>query len=98
MTDGSDATLQSLRLKYNAALAAHQGRMRALTEASMAGTAPSRELVEAEVRARRELDRARERLLAGMTEAITGLPAVPAPHEIGPAGRVAAKEPLDPPS
>lgn len=71
MTDGNDAT-RSLRLKYNAALAAHQGCRRALTEASMAGTGPSPALVDNEAKARRELDRARDALLAAMTEAITG--------------------------
>jgi len=72
MTDGNDATRRSLRLKYNAALAAHQGCLRAFTEASMAGSAPSIALVENEAKAREELDLARERLLAAMTEAITG--------------------------
>jgi hypothetical protein len=71
MTSGNDAT-RSLRLKYNAAVAAHKGCMRALTEASMAGTAPSAALVENEAKARRELDLARDALLAAMTEAITG--------------------------
>jgi hypothetical protein len=71
MTGKNDAT-RSLRLTYNAALAAHQGCMRALTEASMAGTPPSALLVESEAKARRALDLARERLLAAMTEAITG--------------------------
>jgi uncharacterized protein involved in exopolysaccharide biosynthesis len=72
MTGVKTSTLQALRLQYNAALAAQQGCMRALIEASMAGTLASAALVEREARARQELDRARERLLAAMTEAITG--------------------------
>jgi hypothetical protein len=72
---GREAKLQALRLTYNAALAAHQGCLRALTEATMAGTAAPAALVESESRARRELERARDRLLAAMTEAITGQPA-----------------------
>src|SRR5687768_1015237 len=72
MQGQNDATLQSLRLKYNAAVAAHQGCVRALMEASKAGGMPPSTLVENEVRARRELDRVRDGLLAAMTEAITG--------------------------
>jgi hypothetical protein len=74
MTGVKTSTLQALRLRYNAALAAQQGCMRALIEASMAGTVASAALVESEARARAELDQARERLLAAMTEAITGEP------------------------
>jgi hypothetical protein len=75
MTGAKDSTLQALRLKYNAAVAAHQGCLRMLTEAAMAGKTPSAALVENEGRARRELDLARDRLLAAITEAITGQPA-----------------------
>jgi hypothetical protein len=71
----NDATLQALRLKYNAALDAHSGCLRALTDATLAGaTVPSAALLEAEAKARQELDRARDRLLAALTEAITGQP------------------------
>jgi uncharacterized protein (DUF58 family) len=80
MTAMTDSTLQALRLRYNAALAAHQGCLRALREAGMAGTPVSAALRDNETRARRELEQARERLLAAMTEAITGQPAeAPAP-------------------
>ena len=41
-------------------------------EARKAGGAPPAALVENEARARRELDRVRDGLLAAMTEAITG--------------------------
>jgi hypothetical protein len=74
MTGAKDATLQALRLKYNAAFAAHQQSLRALSEARLAGSTPSAALVERETRARQEVERAREGLLAAMTEAITGRP------------------------
>jgi hypothetical protein len=92
MTGVKDSTLQALRLKYNAALAAHQGCVRALTEAGMGGTPPSSAAIEAEARASAELERARTALLAAMTEAITGRPVGqpdpapprPPPHPRGP--------------
>ena len=86
MTGAKDATLRTLRLKYNAALAAQQGCTRALTEANMAGTTPSAELVAQEARARQQLEHAREQLRAAMTEAITGQKA----------GEPIAGEPLPP--
>jgi hypothetical protein len=91
---GHDATLQTLRLKYNAALAAHQGCTRALTEAMMAGTTPDKALVESEAKAREALNLARERLLAAMTQSITGEAATepPAP-EPRPARRPSEGEP-----
>lgn len=52
--------------------------MRALNEAAMAGVSASPALVESEAKARRELDLARKRLLAAMTDAITGGPEPPA--------------------
>jgi hypothetical protein len=79
-----DAPLQTLRLKYNAAVTAHQGCMRALTEASMAGAGPSHALVESEAKARQELERAREQLLAAMTQAITGKAAPAEPTRSAP--------------
>ena len=51
MSGSRDTTLQALRLKYNAPLAAHQGCMRALTEASMAGAIASSALIESEAKA-----------------------------------------------
>jgi hypothetical protein len=72
MTGVKDSTLQALRLKYNAALAAHQGCLRALLEAAMAGAPPAAAALESEDRARQALEQARERLLAAMTESITG--------------------------
>ena len=82
---GHEATLQTLRLKYNAALAAHQGCTRALTEAMMAGAGPDKALVESEAKAREALNLARERLLAAMTQSITGE---------APAAEPSAPEPL----
>ena len=83
MAGRKDATLQTLRLKYNAALAAHQGCMRALTEALMAGASPTETLVASEAKARETLNAARERLLAAMTESITGEPATADPSASG---------------
>jgi hypothetical protein len=85
MRGNREARLQALRFRYNAALAGHQGCMRALTEAAMAGSRPPAPLVESEARARQELERARERLLAAITEAITGQPAERAPGAPPPA-------------
>jgi hypothetical protein len=92
---GQEATLQTLRLKYNAALAAHQGCTRALTEAMMAGTTPDKALVESEAKAREALNLARERLLAAMTQSITGeAPAAePSAAEPRPARRPSEGEP-----
>jgi hypothetical protein len=72
MTGVTNPKLQALRLKYNAAVTAQRGCVRALAEANRARTAPSAELVENEERARRQLEQARVQLLAAMTEAITG--------------------------
>jgi hypothetical protein len=62
----NDTTVQSLRLKYNAAVAAHQSCAQALAEAGLAGNVPTEGLVEKEARARAELDRARQQLHAAM--------------------------------
>ena len=65
-----EAALRGLRLKYNAAYSAYQSCVRALSEVSMAGEAPSAELLENEAKALRELTGARANLLAAMnTEA-----------------------------
>jgi hypothetical protein len=97
MRGRNDATLQALRLKYNAALAAHSGCLRALTDATIAGAAvPSAALLEAEAKARQELDRARDGLLAALTEAITGqAAAAPAPRAAQPAPPGPAEFPPD---
>jgi hypothetical protein len=92
MKSANDTTVQSLRLKYNAALAAHQGCLRALMDATMAGTDPAA-LVDNEARARLELDRVRDQLLAAMTEAITGRKAGEALSKQTPANSVEADSP-----
>jgi hypothetical protein len=83
-------------MSYNAALAGHQGCMRALTEAAMAGAKPPTALVESEARARQELERARDRLLAAITEAITGQPADPPTAGAPPPSESANPDPSTP--
>jgi hypothetical protein len=68
--------IDALRRKYNAAFAAHHVCDRALIGARNAGDTPSPEAKEAELRTREELTRARDQLLAAITEAITGHAAV----------------------
>ena len=60
--------LQALRMKYNAAYTAYRSCVEALSNGSMAGEAPSPELLEKEANALRELTRARAKLLAAMGE------------------------------
>ena len=67
-----DPTVQSLRLKYNAALAAHHESMRTLNEASMSGSPLSAAAVEKEARARAELERARAQLYDAMAAIVAG--------------------------
>ena len=67
-----DQSIRTLRLTYNAAVAAHANCSRSITEARMSGQAPSPDLVEAEANARIKLNEARTKLLAAMTESITG--------------------------
>jgi hypothetical protein len=68
----NDPAIQSLRLKYNAAVAAHKDCSRALMEASMRGDLPTASLVDAETKARTTMNDVRAQLLAAMTQAITG--------------------------
>ena len=65
-------TIQSLRLRYNLVLAAHRECHRALLNARAQGCSPSPELVEADAKARVELEDVRAKLLAAMTLVITG--------------------------
>jgi hypothetical protein len=62
--------IQALRLRYNAALAAHADCSRRLIEALMAGQSPSQPLVEAEAKARATVDDARKDLHAAMAKAL----------------------------
>ena len=68
----SGPATQSLRLTYNAALTAHQDCARAVRLAVIEGLDPSHAVVEAETKARRQLDEARHKLLGGMSKAMTG--------------------------
>jgi hypothetical protein len=72
-----DQATQSLRLTYNAAVAAHADCSRALTEASMRGEAPSPALVEAALAARLKLEDSRARLHAAMASALGPIPEPP---------------------
>ena len=64
--------ISSLRMQYNAALAAHSAAKRALIEATVSGIKPSAELVDTATRASAALEDVRAKLLAEMTKAITG--------------------------
>ena len=61
------AALQTLRMRYNVVLTAHQNCVRALTEANMSG-APTAELVANEAKARQALAETRATLLAAMAD------------------------------
>ena len=61
------AALQTLRMRYNVVLTAHQNCLRALTEANMSG-APTAELVAKEAQARETLAETRAALLAAISE------------------------------
>ena len=50
------AEIDSLRMKYNADLAAHRDRIRSLAEAHAQGVVPSQDLIEAQANARLDLD------------------------------------------
>ena len=62
----SEADLRTLRARYNAAYSAYQSCLIALNEAAATGAAPSKELLESEAKALRELTEARGNLLAAM--------------------------------
>ena len=70
-----DPNVQALRLKYNAAFAAHQICARGLTEARMGGTTPPTAAVASEAQARFGLVSARAALFAAMA-AIVAQPVV----------------------
>jgi hypothetical protein len=61
-----DPNVQALRLKYNAAFAAHQASARGLSQAGVGGTVPSSAAVDSEARARVGLVSARAALFAAM--------------------------------
>jgi hypothetical protein len=68
----NNATIESLRLRYNVALTAYHASKRALIAAASGGGTPSPELVETEKACRATMDDVRAKLLAAMTVAITG--------------------------
>jgi hypothetical protein len=68
----NNSLIQSLRLQYNAAMTAHKASRQALIGATIEGATPSAELVDAEARARTQLEDIRAKLLAAMTSAIMG--------------------------
>jgi hypothetical protein len=68
-----DPTVQALRLKYNAAFAAHQASAKGLTEAGLGGMTPPPAAVANEAQARFGLVSARAALFAAMA-AIVALP------------------------
>ena len=70
----NNPAINSLRARFNVAVAAHQASAQALRDASQ-GAAPSPDLVEAEAKARLRLEEARGKLLAAITSAITGVDA-----------------------
>jgi hypothetical protein len=69
-----DSVIRSLRLTYNAALAAHLARSRALAESVMRGEHPSPTLVGAEEAAKIRMIEARSKLYAAMATAMNGKP------------------------
>ena len=64
----AETALRELRLRYNAVHAAYRGCVRALNEAVTSGAGPSRELLEKEAAALRELTEARANLLAAIAK------------------------------
>jgi lysozyme family protein len=66
----SDPAMQSLRLAYNAAVAAHAGCARALTDAALRGEQPTPAMVEAAANAKARLTATREKLHAAMALAM----------------------------
>jgi hypothetical protein len=66
--------LRALRMKYNAAYAAHQALAMQLAEAAMAGARPSDALQDGEKRAALELAEARENLRVAMADSVDDKP------------------------
>jgi hypothetical protein len=66
MPRASEPALQDLRLRYQAAHAAYQACVRAVTESTMSGEPPSPTLLEREARALAALTKLRTSLLAAM--------------------------------
>jgi hypothetical protein len=69
-----DPAMQTLRLTYNAAVAAYADASRALAEALMRGDSPTAHVIETERKAKLRLDEARRKLHQAMKSGITGDP------------------------
>jgi hypothetical protein len=72
MPRANNASIESLRWQFNAALKTHSGSKRALIEAMIDGSPPLPGLIAAEAKAKASLEDVRANLLAEMTKAITG--------------------------
>ena len=68
--------IDALRRKYNAALTAHRECCQALADTHARGVPPSQDLIEAETKARLQLNSAQANLLAALTAVITGAASV----------------------
>jgi len=68
----SETVLQELRMRYNAAYAAYQACVRAVSEAAMSGSLASPALLEREAQALSALNKARATLMAAMAGAAGG--------------------------
>jgi hypothetical protein len=68
----NDDDTRALRLRYNAAQAAHADAGRVLTEAVIRGDVPTADLVESERQAKHVLEAARRNLHEAMSRAIRG--------------------------
>ena len=70
----TEAPLQELRMRYQAAHTAYQACVRALTEAAMSGAIPSPTLLEQEAKAPGVLTKARANLLAALSAGVADTP------------------------
>ena len=68
MAGDKKTTLETLQLKYNKALAAHEACLRRLADARVRGSTPSHALIAAEAIAHSALNAARAQLLAAMLD------------------------------
>ena len=66
MSRTTEATLETLRMKYNAAYEAYQSCVRELIDAGKDGGKPSQELLDDEAKAIYQLNEARGALIAAM--------------------------------
>ena len=69
MPRATEAVLQELRMRYQAAYSAYQACVRAVTEATMSGASPSPTMLEQEAKALGALTELRAKILAAMADA-----------------------------